>query len=136
MKKEIIIGLFFVLMVLVSGCGVQKTSRVIDNFEKCIATGNMLLETYPPQCRMPEGTTFTEDHCRSGEYVLTISDAKKLAERGECGAEFKETYVCNNVTGTYWIDLDIKKKGCNPACVVDIETREVEINWRCTGANP
>lgn len=34
--------------------------------------------------------------------------------------------------------LDLKavteKPGCNPACVVDIETNETEINWRCTRA--
>jgi len=41
--------------------------------------------------------------------------------------------MCNNYTGTYWIDLDIDKPGCNPACVVDTVTKTAEINWRCTG---
>lgn len=44
--------------------------------------------------------------------------------------------MCNEFTGTYWIDLDIEKEGCNPACVVNVETREAEINWRCTGLLP
>ena len=33
-------------------------------------------------------------------------------------------------------DLDIEKAGCNPACVINVETRTAEINWRCTGLLP
>jgi hypothetical protein len=112
----------------------------INSFEDCVNAGNPVMESYPPKCAVPGGPTFTEDSCQyeKGEdiFILTISDAKQIAINSECGDTLKETYVCNELTGTYWIDLDIKMEGCNPACVVNVETREAEINWRCTGLIP
>ena len=46
------------------------------------------------------------------------------------------TGICNENTGTWWIDLDVEQPGCLPACVVDVNDMTAEINWRCTGAVP
>lgn len=79
-----------------------------------------------------------ENYCttKSGK-TMSLSEAKQIAVDGVCGGEGwpKDTHICNPDTGTWWIDFDyeIVKKGCNPACVVDIETKEAKINWRCTG---
>lgn len=109
----------------------------INSFEDCVEAGHPIMESYPPRCAVPGGPTFTEDNCQytkeENVFILTISDAKSIAIDSECGDNLKETYICNDVTGTYWIDLDIEKEGCNPACVVHLDTREAEINWRCTG---
>jgi len=113
----------------------EEVSGEINNFEQCINAGNPAMESYPRQC-MANGRTFTEEHCSSEGYVLTLIDAKQIAIDSECGDRLRESYVCNEDTGTYWIDLDIEKEGCNPACVVDIVNRTAEINWRCTGALP
>ncbi len=52
----------------------------------------------------------------------------------------KEDHVYNEITKTWWIDLErepeLEKDGCNPACVVNEETLEAEVNWRCTGLIP
>jgi len=112
----------------------------INSFEECVEAGHPIMESYPPKCAVPGGPTFTEDSCqhKKGEdiLILTISDAKQIAINSECGDRLKETYMCNEYTGTYWIDLNIEKEGCNPACVVYLDTREAEINWRCTGLLP
>jgi hypothetical protein len=54
-----------------------------------------------------------------------------------CSAEgtLKDTAVCNSITGTWWIDLEttIPRAGCSPACVVNVNSRTAEINYRCTG---
>jgi len=107
----------------------------VDNFDKCVEAGYPILETYPRQCKISDIQTFVEEHCiKEGvENVLTLFDAKQIAIESECGDTLKDTYMCNENTGTYWIDLDIEKQGCSPACVVDIITREAVINWRCTG---
>jgi len=107
----------------------------VDNFDKCVGAGHPILETYPRQCKIEDGQTFTEENCVDQETknILTLADAKQIAIESECGDTLKDTYVCNENTGTYWIDLDIEKQGCSPACVVDIVTREAVINWRCTG---
>ena len=62
--------------------------------------------------------------------------AREIAVKSECKDRLDEIEMCNIDTGTWWISLDVKKEGCNPACVVFEESSEVEINWRCTGALP
>ena len=64
---------------------------------------------------------------------LSLSEAKEIAILSECGNKLLDTYICNEITGTWWINLDIEKEGCSPACVIDVETKMAEINWRCTG---
>ncbi len=41
----------------VEPCGEEK----ITSFEKCVSAGYPVLESYPRQCKMPDGKTFTED---------------------------------------------------------------------------
>jgi len=68
---------------------------------------------------------------------MTAEEAIETALNSDCIAEgslLEDTAVCNESTGTWWIDLDIDKPGCKPACVVDIKIAgEASINWRCTG---
>ena len=66
---------------------------------------------------------------------MTLEEARQIASASSCveNGSLKDTYVCNENTGTWWLDLDIEKPGCNPACVVDIGAKTAEINWRCTG---
>jgi hypothetical protein len=83
-------------------------------------------------------TIFFEEFCQKKDtnIKLGLSEAKNLAIQGQCGDNLKDTYICNEITGTWWIDLDIQKEGCNPACVINVETKMAEINWRCTGLIP
>ena len=69
-------------------------------------------------------------------YGLSLEQARDIGIKGQCGDRLKETAVCNEVTGTWWIDLDVEREGCNPACVVDVVTNSTSINWRCTGLIP
>ena len=63
-------------------------------------------------------------------------DARNIAEK-TCvkGGEILSEGVYNSNTKTWWYDanLNTKREGCNPACVVNEETKTAEINWRCTG---
>ena len=67
--------------------------------------------------------------------TLSLTEAKQIALNSECnnGTLKEDTASCNEITGTWWIDLDIQKAGCSPACVINVETKHAEINWRCTG---
>ncbi|OGM13786.1 hypothetical protein A3A76_04715 [Candidatus Woesebacteria bacterium RIFCSPLOWO2_01_FULL_39_23] len=66
---------------------------------------------------------------------MTYSKAKEIAASSCSGGKLKEEHFCNQTTGTWWIDFtpNTPKEGCNPACVVDVDRRSAEINWRCTG---
>jgi hypothetical protein len=77
------------------------------------------------QCSAPDGST------------MTLRTALQSAETGVCAeaGSLTDRHVCNDGTGTWWIDIEpyTPKQGCNPACVVNVSTGEVEVNWRCTG---
>jgi len=78
--------------------------------------------------------------CVTGKGTILISKALDLMQKSECAEKgtLENNYVCNENTGTLWVDLEPfeEKAGCNPACVLNIETGEMEINWRCTGLLP
>lgn len=40
---------------------VCETGQEIRSFEECAAAGNPVMESYPRQCRTPDGRTFTEE---------------------------------------------------------------------------
>ena len=94
----------------------------------------LIVETAEPP-NQPAGEVCTD--VNSGAS-LSYEDAVDTAERSACTqeGELKEAHFCNENTGTWWIDLEVEKPGCNPACVVDLNTKTAEINWRCTGALP
>ena len=85
-------------------------------------------------------TTSTEIYCVSNETgkKMSLSEAREIAKNSVIGDQgtLKDTYSCNESTSTWWIDMKptIEQYACNPAYVVNINTKEVEINWRCTEA--
>ena len=66
---------------------------------------------------------------------MTYFKAKEAAAVGCIDGKLSDEHLCNSGTGTWWIDFipDNPKEGCNPACVVFVDTSKTEINWRCTG---
>jgi len=72
------------------------------------------------------------------EVTLKISEAeaRAIAEK-TCikGGEALGAGTYNENSRTWWFDanLNATREGCNPACVVSEETKQAEINWRCTG---
>ncbi|MBL7065087.1 MAG: protease inhibitor I42 family protein [Anaerolineae bacterium] len=70
--------------------------------------------------------------------AMSEAEAREIAASSECGeaGALLENALYNDWTATWWIDLDIQKEGCNPACVVNVRTRQAEINWRCMGVLP
>ncbi len=95
-------------------------------------------ETPPPP--LPPEVGPAEDLCVDDQTgaELEYEDAVVIASESPCVDEgsLTDTAQCNTGTGTWWIDLDIERPGCAPACVVDVNTRQAEVNWRCTGALP
>jgi len=122
------IVLLVFLILVVAGCAKPK----ITNFEECAAAGYPVMESYPRQCAA-NGQTFTEEAGVPAE--LTQDEAIAIAQNSECvdNATLTDNVMYNDYTRTWWIDLDLEKEGCSPACVVSEDTETAEINWRCTG---
>jgi hypothetical protein len=114
----------------------RKCILQVFSFSDCVKAGYPVMEIYPRQCRTPEGTLFIEDEdvCVSQNGAsMSLSEAKAIARSGECAGHLTEGNFCNSFTGTWWIDLSLQKEGCSPACVIDVQAKRAEINWRCTG---
>ena len=120
------------LRVWEEGC---PDDEIITTFDECIEAGYPIMESYPRQCNA-DGQIFLETLESEYEH-LSLEDAIVIANQSECVSEgnlLEVTASYNEHTNTWWIDLDINKQGCYPACVVSEETLTAEINWRCTGA--
>ncbi len=78
-----------------------------------------------------------EEFCTKKETgeKMSLTEAREVANNSECTKDgpLKDTYMCNENTGTWWLDLDIKKEGCDPSCVINVVNKNASINWRCTG---
>ncbi|MFA5747022.1 MAG: Gmad2 immunoglobulin-like domain-containing protein [Candidatus Paceibacterota bacterium] len=78
----------------------------------------------------------------SPSSAMNLEEARSIALISQCsekGAVSSEG-AYNPNSETWWFDLavkdEFKQEGCNPACVVFEETKNTEINWRCTGVKP
>jgi hypothetical protein len=48
-------------MLFLVACSTQPNQPEIDSFEDCAAAGYPIMESYPEQCRTPDGRTFVRD---------------------------------------------------------------------------
>lgn len=146
--RLIIIG---VLLVLIVGLSVnlfiqERSTRalILDSFDACVSAGYPVMESYPRQCRDGSGKLHVEAMANETEVeevvmvepTLTMAGAQSIAtsstvctDEGPIGTF--ETYNPNS--GTWWFTLEVERKDCGPACVVDDRTKTAEVNWRCTG---
>ncbi|MCK4669989.1 MAG: hypothetical protein KAT43_02205 [Nanoarchaeota archaeon] len=125
--KIYIICVIILISVLAVGCAKQVS---INSFDECIAAGNPAMESYPRQCRAGDQTFVEQIDAIPMEEAIAIAEESECVEKGEL---IRESIMHNDNTNTWWIDLDLEKPGCNPACVVSDVTKMAEINWRCTG---
>ena len=68
MRKFILIGTLLIIIIILAGGwfglsykNSQEPGVSVNNFEECIAKGYPVLESYPRQCRTPDGKIFVED---------------------------------------------------------------------------
>jgi len=138
--KKIIIALFVFGVILLVGCEQEQSEMpVACTMEAKICPDGSAVGRGGPDCEFDPcpGESAESGFCvkKGTDEKLSLDEAKQIALKdSECSkGNLKETYMCNEVTGTWWFDLDIEKQGCMPACVVNVATKEAEINWRCTG---
>ncbi len=85
---------------------------------------------------------------QKGAKRIRLSEARRIALKSKCAEIGKvgEIVLYNAATNTWWMKLRVfdhiwkakklDKKMCHPICVVNALTKEVSINWRCTGLLP
>jgi hypothetical protein len=107
-------------------CSDQKGNYMTLQDAEEIAKASECGENLIVDCKCPSGYRKEGTACNPECYY---SKPACMAPSLEC----ERTYVCNEGTETFWINLNMTKQGCNPACVINLETNKAEINWRCTG---
>lgn len=145
MKKLLAV---FIVLIALSGVyyGAKFFVSAVEGKWVCengdwVKKGNPLIPKPDSECLSEAIEETKQDLNNLGQCVsdsgvsLSFTEAKTIAERDCLDGSLKEEQSCNKGTGTWWIDFEPNepKDGCNPACVVNIETKSAEINWRCTG---
>ncbi|CAG0994732.1 hypothetical protein METP2_02841 [Methanosarcinales archaeon] len=146
LRMLMLLGLLISGFVFISGC-VQEKALTVSNDTPAVqptilTKKNPVVEitTYIEKTPIVQPTTSTDIYCVSNETgkKMSLSEAREIAKNSVIGDQgtLKDTYSCNESTSIWWIDMKptIEQYACNPAYVVNINTKEVEINWRCTEA--
>jgi len=124
MRLILIFGIL-AMVILVSGCVKEKMAETAEEVEEAAEEAKTGLE---------EAVLCVDEETGAS---MSLAEAKEIAMDSECSqGNIVGEQFCNEYTGTWWLDLDITQEGCYPACVVDVNTKTAEINWRCTGLIP
>lgn len=81
MKNKTLVVTFAILFFIIASVAgvisyvlIKDDNEEINSYEECVEAGNPILETYPEQCKTPDGKTFTrqltqeeQDNLDSGE---------------------------------------------------------------------
>lgn len=106
-------GLFFVLLsigfvVYIFSAPNKTRLNTVNDFDSCVQAGGMVLEKYPAECRLPDGSSFTElideEKNPTGVSPAMESDCQKVggvynAEMVECQGVSKNS--CESIGGTF-----------------------------------
>ncbi|MDP3953904.1 MAG: Gmad2 immunoglobulin-like domain-containing protein [bacterium] len=65
-NKKIVVGIGIAVAVIVISWGAieiatKRPAPSVNTFEECVSAGYPVMESYPRQCKTPDGKTFTED---------------------------------------------------------------------------
>ncbi len=120
--RLILILSILIMIVLANGCIKEEMAETAEEAEDAVEEAKTGLE---------EAMLCVDEETGAS---MSLAEAKEIAMNSECSqGNITGEQFCNEYTGTWWLDLDIEREGCYPSCVVDVNTKTAEINWRCTG---
>lgn len=93
----IVIGIF----VWIGFMGMKKEAPVVMSFEDCEKAGYPIMESYPRQCRTPDGRTYVEEILEKITYVNSSEDLIKVELPFPGAVTGKEFSVIGQARG-YW----------------------------------
>ena len=131
MKKIIFFSIFIMTAVFLTGCANNYRAVTDLNYEPEPLFGDGQL--IDDSLELTSGEACISEKTGAG---ITIDEAYQIAQDSACvqAGAVKKDCNCNQGTGTCWLTMEgTDKPGCAPACVVNVETKSAEINWRCSG---
>jgi len=106
MKKTFFSAIALLLIVLAFS-GLKKPE--INSYEECVSAGYPVLETFPEQCRTPDGKSFT----RQIEFC-GVSSNSPCSSDSECIASGCSSEVCQSILDEPAITACIYKECYTP----------------------
>ena len=72
----VVIGVIATYLLIVKPPCIFKPAQTINSFDECVGAGYPILESYPRQCKTPDGKTFSEDIGNELEKINLIQITK------------------------------------------------------------
>lgn len=128
MKRLIFIVILVILVALFIYWNYNSTKEpgvTVSNFEECVAQKYPVMESYPRQCRTPDGKTFIEDIGNELEKIDLIRiDSPRPNELVKSPLEIK-----GEARGYWFFEADF------PVRLIDANGKELGIYFAKTSAN-
>lgn len=113
MKKNILLVKVFLILVIIISLIVTKKNKqaqtipskdpAVLSFSDCIRSGYPIMESYPRQCRTPDGRLFAEEKIPSlPTYINTSSDQIIVDTPSPDSVTGKEFFVMGTARGWYF----------------------------------
>lgn len=104
-RKQIYTGIALVFLLLAAySFTKQKPTPEILSFEDCAKAGYPIMESYPRQCKVPDGRTYAEELAQKITYINSTSDSI-VPELPFPGAVVgKEFSVIGKARGTWFFE--------------------------------
>ncbi len=108
----------FILLVIVLGIlgyvflWDKKTEpeKAILSFKDCADAGYLVMESYPRQCRTPDGRTFAEEITPPITYIKATADMIKVENPGPGAVTGKEFIVTGEARGNWYFEASFPLK--------------------------
>jgi hypothetical protein len=73
-KTKIVLGMVITALIVYFGFASDMfRSQKVNNFESCVAYGNLVMESYPRQCRDKSGNSYTEVVVENNDELVKVS---------------------------------------------------------------
>lgn len=109
--KKLYASVIVVLILLTAGyLYLRKSDPVVNNpqnilsFEDCAKAGYLVMESYPRQCRTPDGRTFAEEIPEKVTYKNSSEDLIKVENPYPGSVTGKEFSVTGQARGTWYFE--------------------------------
>lgn len=132
MNWVIVLVLLAIVAGLVSWWFIDKDNKnkAITNYGDCVAAGNVILETYPEQCKTNDGRSFTRDITDElNKYKYTSNKGVELIINGPIKNESVTSpfVVMGQVPGSWSFEgtfqLELKRKNGNSLTAKSVQLR-------------
>lgn len=125
-KNYIIFGLIGVIAILLLVLIPKKDEQVnpeVKDFHTCADAGYPIMESFPAQCRTPDGRTFVEDINENAEVVVTSPERGALVS--------SPLTVTGKAKGNWFFEdnMPVTLKDTNGKVLAQKGARSVDGNW-------